>query len=231
MPTSLEIIYRDDYLIAINKPHGLLVHPSSIARNADEFALQLLRDQIGQHVYPAHRLDRKTSGVLLFALDKTTNQSLTQQFTAKTLVKKYWAIVRGFTPEKLSIDYALKKDNGVLQTAVTHLKTIQHAEVDWPSGKHLTTRYSFIEVTPETGRMHQIRKHLAHIFHPIIGDRPHGCNKQNKLWLEKFEMKTMMLHARSLTFTHPVNAQEIQLTAQPSKFFVEVADLLKMNIL
>lgn len=231
MPTSLEIIYRDDYLIAINKPHGLLVHPSSIARNADEFALQLLRDQIGQRVYPAHRLDRKTSGVLLFALDKTTNQSLTQQFTAKTLVKKYWAIVRGFTPEKLTIDYALKKDNGVLQTAVTHLKTIQHAEADWPSGKHLTTRYSFIEVTPETGRMHQIRKHLAHIFHPIIGDRPHGCNKQNKLWLEKFEMKTMMLHARSLTFTHPVNAQEIQLTAQPSKPFVEVADLLKMNIL
>ena len=231
MPTSLEIIYRDDYLIAINKPHGLLVHPSSIARNADEFALQLLRDQIGQRVYPAHRLDRKTSGVLLFALDKTTNQSLTQQFTAKTLVKKYWAIVRGFTPEKLTIDYALKKDNGVLQTAVTHLKTIQHAEVDWPSGKHLSSRYSFIEVSPETGRMHQIRKHLAHIFHPIIGDRPHGCNKQNKLWLEKFEMKTMMLHARSLTFTHPVNAQEIQLTAQPSKPFVEVADLLKMNIL
>src|SRR5690554_1328368 len=231
MPTSLEIIYRDDYLIAINKPHGLLVHPSSIARNADEFALQLLRDQIGQRVYPAHRLDRKTSGVLLFALDKTTNQSLTQQFTAKTLVKKYWAIVRGFTPEKLTIDYALKKDNGVLQTAVTHLKTIQHAEADWPSGKHLTTRYSFIEVSPETGRMHQIRKHLAHIFHPIINDRPHGCNKQNKLWLEKFEMKTMMLHARSLTFTHPVNAQEIQLTAQPSKSFVEVADLLKMNVL
>src|SRR5690554_6627563 len=231
MPTSLEIIYRDDYLIAINKPHGLLVHPSSIARNADEFALQLLRDQIGQRVYPAHRLDRKTSGVLLFALDKTTNQSLTQQFTAKTLVKKYWAIVRGFTPEKLTIDYALKKDNGVLQTAVTHLKTIQHVEVDWPSGKHLSSRYSFIEVTPETGRMHQIRKHLAHIFHPIIGDRPHGCNKQNKFWLEKFQMNKMLLHASELSFEHPYSNEPITIKATISEEFQRVLDILRNKII
>lgn len=87
MNKPLEILYEDEYLVAINKPHGLLVHQSSIARNADEFAVQLLRDQIGQRVYPTHRLDRKTSGVLLFALDKTTNQSLTQQFTDKTITK------------------------------------------------------------------------------------------------------------------------------------------------
>ncbi|PJR04788.1 pseudouridine synthase [Avrilella dinanensis] len=230
MNKPLEILYEDEYLVAINKPHGLLVHQSSIARNADEFAVQLLRDQIGQRVYPAHRLDRKTSGVLLFALDKATNQSLTQQFTDKTITKKYWAIVRGFAPDELTIDYALRKDNGVLQDAVTKIKTVQRAEIDLPFGKHSTSRYSLVEAEPITGRMHQIRKHMAHILYPIIGDRPHGCNKQNKLWLEKFGMKTMLLHAHSLTFTHPKSLEEITLSAQPSEIFKEVTRLLNIEL-
>lgn len=230
MNKPLEILYKDEYLVAINKPHGLLVHQSSIARNADEFAVQLLRDQIGQRVYPAHRLDRKTSGVLLFALDKTTNQSLTQQFTDKTITKKYWAIVRGFAPDELTIDYALRKDNGVLQDAITKIKTLDRVEIDLPFGKHPTSRYSLVEAQPQTGRMHQIRKHMAHIFHPIIGDRPHGCNKQNKLWLEKFGMKTMLLHAHSLTFTHPKSLKGITLSAQPSEIFKEVTRLLNIEL-
>lgn len=230
MNKPLEILYEDEYLVAINKPHGLLVHQSSIARNADEFAVQLLRDQIGQRVYPAHRLDRKTSGVLLFALDKTTNQLLTQQFTDKTITKKYWAIVRGFAPDELTIDYALRKDNGVLQDAITKIKTVQRAEIDLPFGKHSTSRYSLVEAEPITGRMHQIRKHMAHILYPIIGDRPHGCNKQNKLWLEKFGMKTMLLHAHSLTFTHPKSLEEITLSAQPSEIFKEVTRLLNIEL-
>lgn len=230
MNKPLEILYEDEYLVAINKPHGLLVHQSSIARNADEFAVQLLRDQIGQRVYPTHRLDRKTSGVLLFALDKTTNQSLTQQFTDKTITKKYWAIVRGFAPDELTIDYALRKDNGVLQDAITKIKTLDRVEIDLPFGKHPTSRYSLVEAQPQTGRMHQIRKHMAHIFHPIIGDRPHGCNKQNKLWLEKFGMKTMLLHAHSLTFTHPKSLEEITLSAQPSEIFKEVTRLLNIEL-
>ena len=230
MNKPLEILYEDEYLVAINKPHGLLVHQSSIARNADEFAVQLLRDQIGQRVYPTHRLDRKTSGVLLFALDKATNQSLTQQFTDKTITKKYWAIVRGFAPDELTIDYALRKDNGVLQDAVTKIKTVQRAEIDLPFGKHSTSRYSLVEAEPITGRMHQIRKHMAHILYPIIGDRPHGCNKQNKLWLEKFGMKTMLLHAHSLTFTHPKSLEEITFSAQPSEIFKEVTRLLNIEL-
>lgn len=230
MSNPLEILYQDDYLVAINKPHDLLVHQSSIARNANEFAVQLLRNQIGQKVFPAHRLDRKTSGVLLFALDKETNQSLTQQFTDKTIIKKYLAIVRGFAPDELTIDYALRKDNGVLQEAITNIQTLQRAEIDLPFGKHPTSRYSLIEAEPLTGRMHQIRKHLAHIFHPIIGDRPHGCNKQNKLWLEKFAMKTMLLHAKSLTLVHPKNLEKIALSAEPSEIFKEVAQLLNIRL-
>ncbi|UUV21877.1 pseudouridine synthase [Paenimyroides aestuarii] len=227
----LEIIYQDEHLVAINKPHDLLVHQSSIARNAEEFAIQIVRDQIGQKVFPVHRLDRKTSGVLLFALDKETNRNLVKQFTNKSTEKKYWAIVRGFCTDELTIDYALHRDDGVLQDAVTKIKTLEKAEIDLPHGKHTTSRYSLIEAEPLTGRMHQIRKHMAHILHPIIGDRPHGCNKQNKLWLEKFGMKTMLLHAHSLAFTHPQSNQRIYLTAKPSQVFTNVYELLGFKTL
>lgn len=227
----LEIIYQDNYLIAINKPHDLLVHQSPIARNAEEFAIQILRDQIGQKVYPVHRLDRKTSGVLLFALDKETNRAMTEQFMNKQTVKKYWAIVRGYAPDELIIDYSLRRDDGVLQAAVTKIKTLEKAEIDIPFGKHQTSRYSLVEAEPLTGRTHQIRKHLAHILHPIIGDRPHGCNKQNKLWLEKFDMKTMLLHAHLLKFQHPVLKKELTLKAVPSKKFTAVYHLLNFKTL
>lgn len=222
----LEILYQDEHIIAINKPHGLLVHQSPIARDADEFAIQLLRDQIGKKVYPVHRLDRKTSGVLLFAFSKEVNRALTEQFTTKQIEKRYIAIVRGFAPEEMHIDYALYKDNGVLQDAQTLIKRLQIAEINLPSGKHQTSRYSLIEAFPFTGRMHQIRKHLAHILNPIIGDRPHGCNKQNKLWLENFQMNTMLLHGASLKLMHPVTNEELLIEAKIHSEFKRVMDLL-----
>ncbi len=225
----LEILYQDEYIIAINKPHGLLVHQSPIARDASEFAIQLLRDQIGKKVFPVHRLDRKTSGVLLFAFDKDVNRILTEQFTTKQIEKRYIAIVRGFAPEEMLIDYALYKDNGVLQEAQTLIKCMQTAEIDLPSGKHQTSRYSFVEAFPFTGRMHQIRKHLAHILNPIIGDRPHGCNKQNKIWLEKFEMNTMMLHGASLKLNHPVANEVLEIKAEPQAEFKRVMQLLNFK--
>lgn len=221
----LDILYEDDDLIAINKPHGLLVHRSSIAANVSEFALQLLRDQIQQIVFPAHRLDRKTGGVLLFSRNREMD-SLTQQLFANNQISKiYWAIVRGYTDDEGTIDYPLRKENGVLQDAVTHYRTISRTEINIPFGKHATSRYSFVEVKPQTGRMHQIRKHLAHIFHPIIADRPHGCNKQNKLWKEQFAMETMMLHARALTFKHPRTLQEINIEAPPLPEFMRVRQI------
>lgn len=225
----LEILYQDEYIIAINKPHGLLVHQSPIARDASEFAIQLLRDQIGKKVFPVHRLDRKTSGVLLFAFDKEVNRILTEQFTTKQIEKRYIAIVRGFAPEEMLIDYPLYKDNGVLQEAQTLIKCMQTAEIDLPSGKHQTSRYSLVEALPYTGRMHQIRKHLAHILHPIIGDRPHGCNKQNKLWLEKYEMNTMMLHGASLKLNHPVTNEVLEIKAEPQSEFKRVMQLLNFK--
>jgi len=223
----LEILYQDDYIVAINKPHGLLVHQSPIARDAEEFALQMLRNQLGITVYPSHRLDRKTSGILVFALDKPTDRIMQQKFQNREVEKKYLALVRGFAPKEMTIDYALKNENEVVQEAVTHFKTLEYFEINVPFGKHKTSRYSLVEAIPETGRMHQLRKHFAHIFHPIIGDRPHGCNKQNKFWLENFQMNTMLLHASELSFKHPYSDENITIKTDISEEFKRALEVLR----
>lgn len=223
----LEIVFQDEFIVAINKPHGLLVHRSPIAADASEFAIQLLRDQLGQRVFPTHRLDRKTSGVLIFALDENTNRLMQQDFMNKKVNKQYLALVRGYSPENGTIDYDLTTDDGKVQDAITHFKTLEQFEIPVPLGKHFSSRYSLLLVNPETGRMHQIRKHLAHIFHPIIGDRPHGCNKQNKLFLEKWEMTKMLLHASEVKFTHPITGKEIHIEAEMSSEFKRMLGMMK----
>lgn len=225
----LEIIYRDEHIIAINKPHGLLVHRTKMAAEADVFALQLLRDQIGQRVYPAHRIDRKTSGVLLFALDEDTNSKLSILFQEQKITKTYWAIVRGYTDSEGTIDYALRKENGKLQESVTHYRTLAQTEIAIPLGAFATSRYSLVEVKPETGRMHQIRKHLAHIHHPIIADRPHGCNKQNKLFKEKWAMDSMLLHAKEVEFKHPISQENLIISANHSLEFERTLSFLNFE--
>ncbi|QJW90921.1 pseudouridylate synthase [Spirosoma taeanense] len=232
-PQPLPILYQSDDLVAINKPHGLLVHRSPIASDASEFAVQLLRDQLGQRVYPVHRLDRKTGGVLLFALNESMNSAMQQQFADGLVTKTYVAIVRGFTPDEQTIDYPLRRDDRpdepVFQESVTVLNTLRRTEISLPSGKHATSRYSLVELRPLTGRMHQLRKHMAHILHPIIGDRPHGCNKQNKLFLEQFSMNTMLLHAQQIRFQHPVTGQEITISAPWQAEFSRMAQTLFLD--
>lgn len=222
----LQIIYQDEDLVAINKPHGLLVHRSSIARDATEFALQLLKQQIGKHVSPVHRLDRKTSGLLLFALNKEVEKVMHQKFMNGEVYKEYLAIVRGYSPDHLEIDYPLAKENGTIQEAFTEFVTLKRAELDIPLGKHPTSRYSLIEAKPTTGRMHQLRKHFAHVFHPIIGDRKHGCNKQNRFFKEQWNMTTMLLHASNLKFKHPVTNEEINISAPVHGEFKRVMELM-----
>lgn len=223
---QLNILYQDDHLVAINKPHGLLVHRSPIASDATEFALQLLRDQLERHVFPAHRLDRKTGGVLLFALSKDVERMTQQQFQENGVDKKYLAIVRGFTDDEGEIDYALRKENGTLQEAFTRYKTLGRAELDVPLGSHPTSRYSLVEANPATGRMHQLRKHFSHIFHPIIGDRTHGCNKQNKLFKERWQLDTMLLHASQLCFDHPVTNAPMHIEAPLQEEFLRVMGIM-----
>ena len=225
----LEIIYRDQNLIAVNKPYGYFVHKSKLDPLADQIVLPMLRDQIGQFVYPVHRLDRKTTGVLLFTLDKNIQAILNKQFENKTVLKKYIAIVRGWTEKEGSIDYSLKNLDGKVQEALTLFQTIKKSEINIAFGKFKTSRYSLVQLMPTTGRMHQLRKHMSHINHPIIGDRPHGCNKQNRLFLEHFEFSEMLLHAQCLTINHPINGRRIQIEASFHTEFSRM--LLALNLL
>ncbi len=223
----LEIIYEDEDLIAINKPHGLLVHRSRLAMDAKEFAVQLLRDQIGKKVYPVHRLDRKTAGVLLFATSKEINAEISTLFQNNEISKTYQAIVRGWTDPEGTIDYALSNE-GKTKEAKTEYKLLEKYELPWKQGKFETARYSLLEIKPFTGRFHQIRKHLKHIYHPILGDRPHGCNKQNRLWKEKVGLSSMMLQAVNLNFTRK-NGQVLNLIAERSVDFSKTIEILSKS--
>ncbi|MDQ1098428.1 MULTISPECIES: pseudouridine synthase [Chryseobacterium] len=226
----LEILYRDEHIIAINKPSGLLVHKSFYSGEADTYAIQELKKQIGQKVYPVHRLDRKTSGVLLFTLDKETLRTMSDQFATREVEKKYIAILRGWTKEEETIDYDLTNENEVKQNAMTYYRRLQTSEIDLPFLKHLTSRYSLVEAIPETGRFHQLRKHFKHILHPILGCRKHGCNKQNKLLLQTFNMTRMTLHAYQLAFTHPITNERINVYATIDEEFKKVGDILGFDL-
>lgn len=208
----------------------MLVHRSSIAADAEVFVLQELRNQLGgAHIYPVHRLDRKTSGVLLFGLQPEITALLQQSLETNEAEKRYVAIVRGWFPEAVALDYALTNDAGKTQDAITDFRCLSQSEIPLPFGKHSSSRYSLIEAFPKTGRQHQIRKHLNHLRHPIIGDRPHGCNKQNKLFLEKWAMNTMLLHALSLSLPHPVLKTPLVLTAELPDEFKRMLGALELN--
>lgn len=225
MDTELEIIFEDESLIAINKPHGLMVHRSPLARDTEQFAVQLLRDQSGYRVYPVHRLDRKTSGVLLFAKTPEANRHYQQLFQSRQVQKSYLALVRGYLPEKGHIDYALDHE-GKVQEAQTNYACLNQFEIPVPSHGFATSRYSLAELRPLTGRFHQLRKHMAHIFHPIIGDRPHGCNKQNRLWKERWGMTHMLLHASTLCFKG-MDGSDLHLQAGLSPEFLRALEILE----
>ena len=223
---ELLILYEDPHLVAIHKPNGLLVHRTKLAADATEFALQLLRDQLGIKVYPTHRLDRKTSGILLFAKDEDSNREMQKLFMEQKVEKEYLAIVRGWIDDKLTLDYPLYNEAGKKQDAITTILPIEQVEIDLPFGKFSTSRYTFTKVKPETGRMHQIRKHFAHLRHPIVGDRPHGCNKQNKLFKDHFFMTKLMLHASSLSFVHPISSEQVVINSQYCDEFERMIDEL-----
>ena len=224
----LEFLYQDDQIVIVNKPCGQLVHRSAYAGPAESYTLQTLRDQIGQKVYPVHRLDRKTSGVLLFGLNGAIVRDLKQHWAETT--KKYMAIVRGWTDDEIVIDYPLTNEKDVTQDAISTLKTIQRTEINLPLGKHATSRYSLVELEPKTGRLHQLRKHMNHIRHPIIGDRPHGCSKQNRFFLKHWNMPEMLLHARSVAFRHPISQIDMTIRAPYQASMMRMAEVLALTL-
>lgn len=218
----LSILFEDEYLVAINKPAGILVHRTSIASEVLTSCLQILRNQIGQKVFPAHRLDRPTSGILLFAKQEKILPQLNNQFMDRSIQKHYWAVVRGIPEEKKAlINHDLPNiKSGKLQEAKSFYQVIGQSEIPLNStGRYPTSRYSLVLVKPETGRTHQIRRHLAHIRHYIIGDKKHGDNKQNIFFKKEFGLENLLLHAIDLKFIHPITQKEIHLIAPiPSHF-------------
>jgi len=212
---KLDILYQDQHLVAINKPAGLLVHRSWLDKGETQFAMQMTRDQIGQHVYTVHRLDRPTSGILLFALDPITARYLTEAFAEHRMQKEYLALVRGWAPLQTYLDYPLKEEldriadkfadkDKPAQPAKSHIRCIERIELPFAvSPKHPSSRYSLVKLLPLTGRKHQLRRHLAHLRHPIVGDTSHGDGRHNRFFREQFDCARLMLHHHQLHFRHP----------------------------
>ncbi len=230
----LAILYRDGWLCAVHKPSGLLVHRTDLDRGETDFAVQRLRDQIGCRVHPVHRLDRGTSGVLLFALDRDVAGALGAQFERGAVSKRYVAIVRGHPPAEGLIDHPLSRqlddaeyapavgEQAAPQCAVTRYRRLAIAELPYAVDRYLTSRYALIELVPETGRRHQIRRHLKHIAHPVIGDSTYGKGRHNRLFARLFGSKRLLLACAELRLRHPVTGASLALQAPLADEFARV---------
>ncbi|MCV6591206.1 MAG: RluA family pseudouridine synthase [Marinobacterium sp.] len=225
LPVELDVLYEDDALIAINKPSGLLVHPSWIAPRRTPNCVSMIKHYLqGATVHTVHRLDRATSGVLLFAKQKEAARQLNEDFAERRVRKTYLCVVRGYISEEDVIDHALKEkvdkmeDRRVrkdkpAQDAVTSYKRLATVELPFAVGRYPAARYSLVECKPHTGRKHQIRRHMKHIFHPIVGDTKHGDGRHNTLWREYFNLQRLLLMATELAFNHPLTGELITLKA------------------
>jgi len=225
--TVLDLIYQDDALIAVNKPAGLAVHRSKLVGPADEFLIDLLREQVGGTVNLAHRLDRATSGVLLVARSAEVAAALGEQFMGRDVHKQYLAVVRGWPePEEALIDYPLPgaRDSGPRRDARTRYRRLATVEVPIALGRYPQQRYGLVLAEPETGRFRQIRKHMAHIHHPVIGDCQHGRSDHNRLYKQYFSCHRMLLHAWRLSFAHPVSGAPMRLEAPLNSAFAGVLE-------
>jgi len=225
---DLEICYEDDYYFAVNKPNNVLVHHSYYARNEKELTLvELVVNQFGKY-YPTHRLDRKTSGVILFAKDKEYVAPIGKQFEANETIKKYKALVRGFIDQKGEINTPVKNDKGIYKEALTYYQLTESFELDIPVQPYSTSRYSFIDFIPKTGRMHQLRIHANKMSHPIIGDHRYGNRHHNKMFAEQLGFPNLFLHAQELRFYHPMIEKEIIIEADLPSFWKDAFEKLKL---
>lgn len=235
MPTeTLPIVYQDDHLVVVDKPANLLVHPSEIDRRETRSAMMMLRDQLGQWVYPVHRLDRPTSGLLVFALSQDVARTLTATFEARRVQKDYLAIVRGHPPLGGIVRHALtlrddRQSRRTLdaepQPALTLYHRLATVTVDWPvDSRYPTSRYALVRCRPATGRRHQLRRHLKHLSHPIIGDSSYGKGPHNRAFADRFNESRLYLHASRLRLPHPVGGQSLTLRAPMPEAFLSVCE-------
>lgn len=223
----LPILYMDDHLAVVNKPSGLLVHRSMIDRHERRFAVQMLRDQLDRRVYPVHRLDKGTSGALAFALDRDTARTLATDFAGQQVAKTYLVVVRGWMPEAGEIDHPLDTvDDALLpwpssgaKPALTRYRRVAVVELPHRVDRYPSARYSLVEIHPTTGRRHQLRRHLAHVSHPIIGDSTYGKGRHNRLFAGLFDVRRLLLACVRLEFSHPITGRVLRVEASPGDDF------------
>jgi len=226
----LKILYQDDWMVAIDKPPGMFVHPTEDPRNyspIEKTCLGIVKNQIGKYLYPVHRIDRPTSGVVVFALSSEAARFLAEQFQNNTIKKKYVAVVRGYSPKTGVIDSSLKNlDNGNEQDSKTSFETLAQIELPYPTQEKFTSsRYSLITAEPHSGRQHQIRRHLRRLNHPLIGDRTYGDPKSNLVFEEKLQIHGLMLKAYGLRLIHPENKNATWIHANWNHTWHQVFDL------
>lgn len=235
--SDLTILYRDADLVAVNKPPGLLVHRTAIDRHEARFALQVVRDALGRRVWPVHRLDKGTSGALVFALSREAASALGKAFEVGATEKRYVALVRGWPPVEGVIDRALTRrlddadpraagrDALRPQPATARYSRLGIVEMDAPVERYPTSRYALVALAPRTGRAHQIRRHLRHVAHPVIGDATYGKGRHNRFVAEQVGTQRLWLHAVSLAFVQPLTGERLAIEAPLGEEWIGIAGL------
>lgn len=213
----LTVLYRDEFLVAVSKPAGMLVHRGMGAQAHEPFLLQTLRDQIRERLLPVHRLDRPTSGVVVFALQSEVARRMQELWQIGAVRKTYQAIARGWMPalEGLRDEALDHPDTGVLQEARTRWRELSRCTVPVPLERYTEVRYCLLELEPLTGRTHQLRRHLSRMQHPIIGDTTHGDRHHNHMLQERLGWWRLLLCAQSLQFPHPVTGEPFCIAELP----------------
>lgn len=217
---EIPIIFQDDHMIVVNKPVNLPVHKNDFMPHDAPYLTKLLGDESGKWIYNVHRLDSKTSGVMVLALSKEIAHELTLQFERKEVTKKYVAIVEG-NPGQGSFDrkVLVKKKSKFKKPALTNFATIKTVETGISFKEKENICLSLVEITPATGRWHQIRQHFTQNHNDIIGDTHHGDFTLNKILTEKTGIKRLLLHASQLDFFHPENKEKLSFQAPiPEEF-------------
>ncbi|WHI49781.1 pseudouridine synthase [Microbulbifer sp. MLAF003] len=239
MNNEPEIIFEDDYLLAAFKPEGWLVHRSEIDHSENRILLQYLRDLSGHRLYPVHRLDKPTSGVIIFGKSSEMATLLQQQLESENSIKKYLAVCRGYCPEQGVIDYPLPpvadfkhqrkrpKTDLPRKSAITLYRRLDTVELPYEVDRYPTSRYSLVEIQLKTGRRHQIRRHFKHIHHPLIGCPKYGKSSHNRFFARQYDCTRLLLHASKLKIMHPISETVFEISMTPRGTFSEL--LGKLN--
>ena len=222
---SLEIIYQDNYCLLVTKPNNVLVHHAHHSRNKieEESLIQLIENQFGKRYYPIHRLDRKTSGIILLASKREYVASFQALFTNNEIQKIYYGVVRGFSQDNKIINSPVKgRDALVYREAETHLNCLDKIELNIPVKPYDSSRYSLVELKPKTGRMHQLRIHMNKVSTPLINDAKYGDKNHDLMYAKQFGWKNLFLHAGSLEFIHPFTNKKLILKSSFSEDWVQL---------